>query len=327
MPDASDIAWFKATFGTRIRQVVAGTPFDIDMLTAVACQETGPIWSRLRRQGLPVSRILALCVGDTLDADAGRRAFPRTAADLKAWQPDGRQMFSLARQALVDMAAHIPGYERVVRDPDKFCHAFGIFQYDLQFFKTNPDYFLRGGFADFPTCAALCVAELDQGLHRLGWQGRAQLSDIEMAFVAIAYNTGRCDPSLGLKQGYRGADGKYYGELFYAFLQQAQATPSVPDPPVPVPSDRRYVVATRSQPLNLRRTPMADPGNILAELPPGTIVRALAAAARDGYLQVEAPVNGGVVEGYAAVEFLAPAAGTGDRDADPPPLGQSGRID
>jgi hypothetical protein len=323
MPDASDIAWFKATFGTRILQAVAGTPFDIDMLTAVACQETGPIWSRLRRQGLPVSRVLALCVGDTLDADAGRRAFPRTAADLRAWQPGGRQMFAQARQALVDMAAHIPGYERVARDPDKFCHAFGIFQYDLQFFKTNPDYFLRGGYADFPTCAALCVAELTEGLHRLGWQGRAQLSDLEMACVAIAYNTGRCDPSLGLQQGYRDADGKYYGELFYAFLLQARATPSAP----PVPADRRYVVATTSQPLNLRQTPLADPGNILAELPPGTIVRALAAAARDGYLKVEAPVNGGMIAGYAAVEFLAPASGTADPPAKPPPLGQPGRID
>ncbi|MFX8747366.1 hypothetical protein ABTM31_20725, partial [Acinetobacter baumannii] len=86
----------------------------------------------------------------------------------------------LARQALVEMAGHIPGYERVARDPDKFCHAFGIFQYDLQFFKTNPDYFLRGGYADFPTCAALCVTELTEALHRLGWQGRAQLSDLEM---------------------------------------------------------------------------------------------------------------------------------------------------
>lgn len=234
MPDAGDIGWFKATFGAQMQQAVAGTPFDIDMLTAVACQETGPVWSVLRRKDLPAAEILKLCVGDTLDADRGRRAFPQTAGDLRDWQPGGRQMFDLAHQALVDMARYIPGFSGVAASPDKFCHAFGVFQCDLQFFKTNPAYFLQGGYADFPTCAALCVDELKQGLSRLDWQGRTRLSDTEMAYVAIAYNTGRCDPSLGLKQGYRNGDGQYYGELFYAFLQQARAVGAAPGP-VPAP--------------------------------------------------------------------------------------------
>lgn len=305
MPDASDIGWFKATFGPQIRQAVAGTPFDVAMLTAVACQETGPIWSTLRRSNLPVPQILRLCVGDTLDASAGREAFPRTAAELQAWQPGGEQMFALAHQALVEMAQYIPGYKGVAPNPEKFCHAFGIFQYDLQFFKTNPNYFLQGGYADFPTCAGVCVEELNQGLARLGWQGRTQLSDMEMAFVAIAYNTGRCDPSLGLKQGYRNGDGQYYGECFHAFLGQARAVGGTPAAPVPSPpSGASYIVATTSEALNLRRTPACDPGNVVGELPAGTIVQAVGEAAQNGFLEVAATVGGTSLQGYAATQFL-----------------------
>ncbi len=310
MPDASDIGWFKSTFGPQIQQAVAGTPFDLDMLTAVACQETGPVWSTLRRKGLPVAQILKLCVGDTLDASAGRRAFPQTADDLRAWQPGGAQMFALAHQALVDMAQYIPGFSGVAGNPNKFCHAFGIFQYDLQFFKTNPDYFLQGGYADFPTCAALCVAELRQGLSRLGWQGRTALSDMEMAFVAIAYNTGRCDQSLGLKQGYRNGDGQYYGELFYAFLEQARATPATGATPPASPAaatGAQYTVVTASEPLNLRQAPVADPGNIIGSLPSGTVVQAIGGPAQNGFLEIEAILDGRDLRGFAASQFLRPA--------------------
>lgn len=309
MPDAGDIGWFKATFGPQIQQAVAGTPFDVDMLTAVACQETGPVWSVLRRKGLPVAQILELCVGDTLDASAGRQAFPQTADDLRAWQPGGQQMFDLAHQAMVDMARYIPGFSGVAANPNKFCHAFGIFQYDLQFFKTNPGYFLQGGYADFPTCAALCVTELRQGLSRLGLQGRTQLSDMEMAFVAIAYNTGRCNPALGLRQGYRNADGQYYGELFYAFLEQARATPatSAAPPPAAPAAAASYVVATTSQPLNLRQAPVIDPGNIVAALPSGLVVQAIGGPAQNGFFEVVAIIDGRDLRGYAAAEFLRPA--------------------
>lgn len=306
MPDASDIGWFKATFGAQILKAVAGTPFDTDMLTAVACQETGPVWSNLRRRGLAVPDILKLCVGDTLDASAGRRAFPQTAADLRAWQPGGQQMFDLAHQALIDMARYIPGFSGVAASPDKFCHAFGIFQYDLQFFKTNPTYFLQGGYADFPTCAALCVAELKQGLARLGWQGRTQLSDMEMAFVAIAYNTGHCDQALGLKQGYRNGDGQYYGELFYAFLSEARATEPAAAVPAAAAAGGRYTVVTTGQPLNLRQAPVVDPGNVVAALPPGQVVQAIGDAAQNGFLQVEAILDGHDVRGYAALAYLKP---------------------
>jgi len=224
MPNAQDAFWFKSQFQPQIEAAIAGTPFSVDMITAVACQETGGIWPRLRRQGLPTARILELCVGDTIDASptgGGRRAFPQNKAELlKA--PQGDRMFAIARQGLVDMAAYIPDYRGAAARPDKFCHGFGIFQLDLQFFKTDPDYFLSRSYADFDAALARCVGELKAALRRIGWQGKTSLGDAEMAGVAIAYNTGRYNPAKGLKQGY--FDGaKYYGENFFDYLQLAKS--------------------------------------------------------------------------------------------------------
>ncbi len=78
------IAWFKRTFHSRIAAGLEGTPFGIDLVVAIATQETCYIWSPLVRKGLAENDVLRLCVGDTLDADKGRRAFPRTKADLLA---------------------------------------------------------------------------------------------------------------------------------------------------------------------------------------------------------------------------------------------------
>jgi hypothetical protein len=199
MPNAQDAFWFKSQFQPQIEAAIAGTPFSVDMITAVACQETGGIWPRLRRQGLPTARILELCVGDTIDASptgGGRRAFPQNKAELlKA--PQGDRMFAIARQGLVDMAAYIPDYRGAAARPDKFCHGFGIFQLDLQFFKTDPDYFLSRSYADFDAALARCVGELKAALRRIGWQGKTSLGDAEMAGVAIAYNTGRYNPAKG----------------------------------------------------------------------------------------------------------------------------------
>jgi hypothetical protein len=223
MPTAQDVLWFKTEFEPEVEARLAGTPFSVDMIAAFACQETGEIWPALRRQGVPTARILELCVGDTIDASptgGGRRAFPKNKAELLA-APGGDRMFAIARQGLVDMAQLIPAYRGAASRPDKFCHGFGIFQLDIQFFKSDPEYFLGQHYADFDAALGRCVGELQAALKRLGWQAKTSLSDAEMAGVAIAYNTGRYDPAKGLKQGY--FDGaKYYGENYFAYLQLAK---------------------------------------------------------------------------------------------------------
>ena len=143
MPTADDIRWFKEQFHEEIEAATAGTPFDLDMLTALACQETGEIWPILRKNpNLGKEQIVALCVGDTLDDDRGRRAFPRNKAALVAAR-NGQAMFDIAHQALRDVAVHIPSYRAAAKNANKFVHGYGVWQFDLQFFKDEPEYFLE----------------------------------------------------------------------------------------------------------------------------------------------------------------------------------------
>ena len=224
MVKESDVSWFKREFAVKIAAAVQGTPLAVDHIAAIALQETGYIWARLQRAGLPTARILELCVGDTIDEGGGRSAFPKNKAELIA-AVRGQEMFDIARKALIDMAEHIADYKSAAGKPNKFCHGFGIFQYDLQFFKQEPEYFLQRKYADFDAALARCVTELKRGLTVTGLSGNASLTDEEAAHVAIAYNTGRYDPGRGLKQGFKNAEGKFYGEMYLDYLKLAHRAP------------------------------------------------------------------------------------------------------
>ena len=84
MPNSKDVAWFKSQFGQSITSALAGTPLTLDLVTAIACQETGYIWQTLRKKLDDVKRVLELCVGDTIDGSGGRSAFPKNKAVLLA---------------------------------------------------------------------------------------------------------------------------------------------------------------------------------------------------------------------------------------------------
>lgn len=312
MPNANDMRWFKQQFGDEIEDAIKGTPFSLDFLTALACQETGEIWPILRRQGLTRERILELCVGDTLDSDRGRRAFPQNKADLVA-KPNGERMFEIARQGLVDMAEHIASYKGAASRPNKFCHGFGIFQYDLQFFLEEPDYFLEKRYADFDVCIRKALGELRSAAKKIGFEDRTTLSDKEMAFVAIAYNTGGFKPSRGLQQGFKPEGGKHYGEQIFDFLQLSKtvqvddATPA-PVVPTPVPTTGPlYKVTVTDSPLRLRSEPKIEPGNVKTQLPNGQVVRAITNEPVNGFLEVETDLSGNHFRGFAFAKFLKPA--------------------
>lgn len=301
MPDAADILWFKQQFARPIATAVAGTPFDLDMIVAIACQETGTIWPRLRRQPLSVLQIAALCVGDTIDGKpdgSGRRAFPRTKADLLA-VPGGQAMFDIARKALVDMAHYIAEYRPTASNPDKFCHGFGVFQADLQFFRTDPAYFLNRKYELFDESLKRCVTNLKAGARKRGFEGRPRLTDEEFATVAIVYNTGGYNPSKGLKQGhYNGA--RYYGEEVFGFVRLSRMV---------APDDGTHIVATQGDALRLRREPLvSDPteANVMAMLPNGLRVRAITGTAVNGFLEIEAELEGIAWRGFASSTYLRP---------------------
>lgn len=329
MPNSADVLWFKTQFQAPIEAAIAGTPLTVDFITALACQETGEVWPTLRREGLPVAQVLALCVGDTLDADRGRAAFPTTQAELLA-APRGDEMFAIARQALVDMAAHIPAYAPAAKRPKKFCHGFGLFQLDLQFFKTDPDYFLQRRYETFDATLGKCLEELTRALRKLGFEDRAALTDLELAAVGIVYNSGSFKPAKGLKQGH--FDGsKFYGESIFDFLRLAHTVALPGTPPVIAPPDPgtaivtppsvvsatgpRLLVDTRDSPLRLRSEPMiSDPpqANVIGQLPDGQPVRAVTGTVVRGFIEVETSLNGALLRGFAAKKFLISDASAAD---------------
>jgi hypothetical protein len=114
-------------------------------------------------------------------------------------------------------------YKKAVQNPSKFCHGFGIFQFDIQFFPTDPDYFLKKGWQSFDTCLAMCLHELKAAKTRAKLGSKQTLSDKEMVYVAIAYNVGHFSPSKGFKQGFKDKSGKFYGEYIWDYLQLAKS--------------------------------------------------------------------------------------------------------
>jgi hypothetical protein len=321
MPNAEDIRWFKEQFQADIEPALAGAPLTVDMIVAVACQETGHIWPVLRRKGMPVPQILALCVGDTLDADKGRKAFPKTRAELLA-RPGGAQMFEIARAGLVEMAKHIPGFSGAAARPHKFCHGFGLFQYDLQFFLTDAQYFLQRRHESFGGTLGKCLAELKNALKKLGLDRRESLTDLELAAVGIAYNTGGFKPGKGLKQGH--FDGhRFYGEALFDFIRLSKtvalpgdtaplATPpagvAIVSPPTPLAAAGPFFrVDTAVSTLRLRSEPqVSEPptANVIGELPDGHLVRAVTGRATKGFMEVETSLLGALLRGFASTRFL-----------------------
>src|SRR5215831_10148907 len=184
-----EIRWFKEQFAGDIVPALAGTPLSFDLICAIALQESGELWSKLRLH-LSRDEVLRLSVGDTLDAP-NRSAFPKDKDELIGAH-DGQQMFDLAHELVVEMgnATGIEAYKDLGTRPDKFVHGYGIFQYDLQFFHRDPGFFLEQGWKNINACVEKLMEELRGALHQLGFNNRTSLTDLESAFVAIVYNIG-----------------------------------------------------------------------------------------------------------------------------------------
>lgn len=321
MVDKDDFSWFKATFHAQIEQAIAGTAFSLDLIAAIAAQETGHIWATLRDK-VPLPELLEICVGDTLDADKGRAAFPRTKADLLAAHR-GADMFKIAHDALVQMASRVPSFAGVARRADKFCHGYGVFQYDLQFFKVDPDYFLERRWRTFEASLGKCLQELRAAARRVGVANQSTLTDLEQVHVAIAYNAGSFKPLKGLKQGH--FDGtQFYGEKIFDFMRLSQtagtariaasvvAPPpgaAAVKPPAPVEeSGATFEVNVDATPLRLRSAPRIDAArpsaNVIAHLPDGHRVRRVAGKMGDKFMEVTTSLNGALLRGFAATQFL-----------------------
>ncbi|MDX0559442.1 DUF2272 domain-containing protein [Sinorhizobium medicae] len=232
MPVKEEITWFKRNFASDIVPALTGTPLSFDLICAIAFQESGELWSKMRRH-LPREDVLRLSVGDTLD-EPNRSAFPKS-KDALVRVEGGQEMFELAHHLLREMAeaTGIEAYQRVAQRPHKFVHGYGIFQYDLQFFKTDPEFFLEQRWRNIEVCVEKMLGELKHALDQLGFSENGSLTDLESAFTAIVYNTGfgNFRKSRGLQQGH--FDGThFYGENIDQFIKIAReisiSTPGEP---------------------------------------------------------------------------------------------------
>jgi hypothetical protein len=222
------MAWFKKTFGAQIQQGIQALPFSLDFLTAIAVQETFEVWGRLfaATPAKPLADILMICVGDPLDLVDGRgaRSWPADRAALEAWAPpQGQQMFQIAHQALVGLSQVAPEYATWANNPDKFCHAYGIFQYDIGAFKTDAGYFLNKRWGDFALCLTKCLGELID-VKAQYYPNATTLTDTQLVYLAIAYNAGSVNLNGDFNQGYQDSDDVYYGQYINTFLGFAKST-------------------------------------------------------------------------------------------------------
>lgn len=323
MVKTSDMRWFKETFWSELKAATDGTVFDPDMVSAIACQETGSLWAPMRKRGLSKDEIVRLCCGDTLDAP-NRSAFPKTRAHLEAVE-GGKDMFAIARKALLDMSEHVPGYGFAKNRKNKFCHGYGVFQLDLQFFKVEPEYFLERRYEQFSQTLGRALRELKSCQRKRGLQDRTSITDFEFVTIAITYNTGRFRPNKGLKQGHFDGE-KHYGEHINDYVARLRQI-AVPDgPSVVTPDEGQSVVPpprgpeatgpwlrvdTSTTTLRLRSAPeISSPvtKNVIADLPDGWPVRAFGTTAQNGFREVEADLSGTIFRGFASADFLSDAA-------------------
>jgi hypothetical protein len=213
-----DMRWFKDQFGAATVEAIKGTPYTLDLIVAIAVQETHEVWGRARRTH-SADDVLRLCVGDIIDAP-GRSVFPRSRRDLESAE-HGKRMFAIARQAIVDMATVAHEYQQYLHNPNKFAHAFGIFQYDIQAFKSDPGFFLNKEWCNYARCLDKCLHELEEKRHHV-FGNKIGLDDSDRVYVAIAYNKGSAHVGAGFKQGFRDGEGRYYGELIDQYMRLAK---------------------------------------------------------------------------------------------------------
>ena len=102
------ITWLKTNYGSQLKQAVKNTPFSIDTLCGIACQETANVWVFWVDKKTP-EEILKLCVFDASGDFPGtqRFAFPKNAAAFRARYGD---VFTNALIAEANVSRKARGY-------------------------------------------------------------------------------------------------------------------------------------------------------------------------------------------------------------------------
>ncbi len=156
--------WMKANFGPALDAAVVDTPFRVDLLCAMVCQETAYFWVSFI-DSLPPSTIVERCVldatGDYPGTEGDRSAFPVNAAKFRAKYGD----------AFTAMLIEEANKTRALRNysPKSWLYkGYGIFQYDLQFVQPDEAFFREKQWYSFDTCLAKAMGELKETYARTG---------------------------------------------------------------------------------------------------------------------------------------------------------------
>lgn len=153
--------WLKASFGAELKAAVKKSNFTVDHLCGIACQETAYFWLSFIDDLNPV-QICAACVldgsGDYKPEQNPRSAFPRNTAAFRA-------QYDASDPGFADMLIAEGNASRKIRSmqPVNWLYkGYGLFQYDLQFVKTDKGFFLNKEWHSFAACLDRLMVELDR---------------------------------------------------------------------------------------------------------------------------------------------------------------------
>jgi len=142
-------------FGKQIAAAVEGTHYSVDHIYGIACQETAYFWLRLIDK-LSAEDVCARCVLDASgDApNTTRKAFP---TDTKAFRNEyGNERTDPLIEEEANKTRVLRGYSR----KNWVYKGYGLFQYDLQFIRVDPDFFFQKQWYCFDACLERVMREL-----------------------------------------------------------------------------------------------------------------------------------------------------------------------
>jgi hypothetical protein len=160
------VNWMKQNFEVKIAKAVENSPFDKELIYAIACQETAQRWVLWIDKFEPAV-VLQRCVFDASGdfPNTSRSAFPKNRAELET------HMGAQVAQMLVDEANKMrampqPGKPAGFGPATFLYKGYGIFQYDLQFIKEDKNFFVSKQWYSMDECLTRAMKELNRKWNR-----------------------------------------------------------------------------------------------------------------------------------------------------------------
>jgi len=155
--------WLVGHVGEPLRRAAEGTPFSVELLCGIACQETAFLWLPWVERGVSATDIVARSIGDASgDApQSTRSAFPRnTEAFRHAYGDEFTNM--LIAEANASRALRGWGAKQWVYK------GYGIFQFDLQHVRVDEAFFRQRQWYAMEACLQRVISQLTEKFRRTG---------------------------------------------------------------------------------------------------------------------------------------------------------------